>query len=77
MQMSLFGYISTSRKEDTAYKFAWENQAMQKKKVVFKIKFQSDSNYYDMNAFSDFPDEDEILLAEGTPFVVESVEDDP
>jgi len=72
--MSLFGYISTSEDKDKAYGFAWKNEAEHKKRVVFKIEFKNNNNYYVMD-MSSFPDEKEILLADGTPFVVKSIED--
>ena len=42
--------------------------------MVFEIDFKSKNNYYVMD-MSSFPDEKEVLLADGTPFVVKSIED--
>lgn len=73
--MRFFGQVSTTEDRDSADQFAWENQDEGKVKVVYKIHFKSDSNYYVMDMGS-YNHEEEILLRDGLDFIVESVEND-
>ena len=66
--MQLFGYISTTEDEATAYQFAWDDPEKEKVKVVFKINFKSAENYFVME-LGNHCHEKEILLTDGTPFV--------
>ena len=72
--MQLFGYISTTEDKATAYEFAWNNIEEQKVKVVFKINFNGDENYFVMD-LGNYSHEKEILLIDGTQFIVQAVED--
>ena len=72
--MQLFGYISTTEDLSTAYGFAWENPDAQKVRVVFKISFKGTRNYFVMD-LGNYSHEKEILLTDGTQFVVQAVED--
>lgn len=72
--IQLFGYTSTSLEKDTAMKFAWENSTTGHQKVIFKIKWQSDSGNYFLNAGA-FDQEREVLLMDGTRLFVEEIEE--
>ena len=72
--MQLFGFISTTENLSTAYGFAWENSEAQKVRVVFKINFKGDRNFFVMD-LGNYAHEKEILLTDGTRFIVQSVED--
>lgn len=72
--MQLFGFISTTENLSTAYEFAWENSEAQKVRVVFKINFKGDRNFFVMD-IGNYSHEKEILLTDGTRFIVQSVED--
>ena len=73
--MPLYGFISTTEDKSIGYGYAWENEEASKIRVVFKILFRDWSNYYVVD-MGDFTHEKEVLLTEGTQFVVRSVEDD-
>ena len=60
-EVQLFGYTSTSMNKNMAEKFAWENEILGKKRVLFRIEWCSVYNhmFLDMGAFND---EEEMLL---------------
>ena len=73
-EIRLFGYTSTSVDKDVALKFAWKNKDSGHHKVLFHIKWNSDGyDYYYLNAGA-YDHEKEVLLKDGVPLRVESVE---
>ena len=73
--MRLYGYTSTTRQLDQAYKFAFANEHTGAKRVVFHIHWKSVDDHYFMNAGA-FDHEEEILLSDGSQFHVLSVLDE-
>jgi len=73
--MKLSGYTSTSRNREQAESFAFNNQDSGIKKVMFHIHWNDAHSHYFMNAGA-FNHEEEILLYDGTSFVVLSVLDE-
>jgi len=47
--MRMFGYTSTSRKQEQAEKFAFSNKESKTKKVVFHIRWEDASSHFFMN----------------------------
>ena len=70
----LFGYTSTSLSKDQAMGFAWENKHSGHHKVLFHIEWYGAEDHHFLNAGA-FDHEQEILLSDGVPMKVTSVED--
>ena len=71
--MSIAGFISTSQNKLAAEGFTWSNQTSGHEATLFQIMWKSKYNYYVMD-MSAFPEEQEILLMDGSKFFVVSVE---
>ena len=70
--MPLTGFISTSLDKAAAESFAWSNNQSGHEKTLFEIMFKSWRGYYVMD-MSAYPEEEEVLLQDGTKFEVMSV----
>ena len=69
--MALTGFISTSMKREVVEQFVWSDQDHQA--TLFQILWKRQGDYYLMD-MSAFPDEQEVLLVDGSKFEVMSVE---
>ena len=74
-KMRLYGWTATSRKLNEAQKFAFSNEYTCAKRVAFHIHWASTGDHYFMNAGA-FDHEEEILLSDGSSFIVLSVLDE-
>ena len=71
--MCLTGFISTSMNRELAESFAWSNPDLGKEATLFEIMWRSNIDYFVMD-MSAFPEEEEVLLTDGSKFEVMSVE---
>ena len=71
--VALTGFISTSMIKTLAESFAWSNKESGAEKTLFEIIFMNGCGYYVMD-MSAFPEEEEVVLTDGTKFEVISVE---
>jgi tetratricopeptide (TPR) repeat protein len=75
--ISLNGFISTSKDEDVAKRFCSSRKKFDHKPVIFEIDIDMTSEqsiaFADISEFSQYPDEEEILLSIGSVFRIESV----
>jgi hypothetical protein len=72
--ITLFGYTSCSLKKNTAMSFMWENASSGHQKVLFHINWNRSGWHYFLNAGA-YDHEEEVLLMDGTPIDVTSVEE--
>ena len=70
--MRLYGYTSTSRHREQAQLFAYKNEELGIKKVLYTIKWSDKKNYYVLT-MSAFAYEEEVLIIDGKKFRVISV----
>ena len=73
--MALTGFTSTSMKRPAAESFAWSNEDSGHQATLFQIIWKTNGGYFLMD-MSAFPDEEEVLLFDGTRFEVVSVQSD-
>ena len=75
----MLGYTSTSRNKGEAIKFAIEDVQPDQSPVIFRIRMQNESGKYmfsmDSEAYSMYPEEEEVLIQQGLPFTVMAVEE--
>ena len=69
-QLQLFGFISTSESKSKAHDFAEKNIDKRLVRAVYKIHFKSDKGKYFELDIGNHTHEKEILLCDGTNFVV-------
>ena len=69
---ALTGFISTSMDRKAAESFAWSSKDSGHQQTIFEIMWKYAHGYYVMD-MSAFPDEQEVLLFDGSRFEVVSV----
>jgi hypothetical protein len=67
------GVTSTSLNRKPAEEFALDDQRTKKEAALFKIMWKASSGYFYMNTGA-FPQENEVIIADGTEFEVVNVE---
>ena len=72
-KVPIAGFISTSQNKLAAEGFTWSNQTTGHEATLFQIMWKSDEDYYVMD-MSAFPEEQEVLLLDGSKFFVVLVE---
>lgn len=71
--ITLYGYTSCTLSKDTALTFAWQNRESGHAKVLFHFEWKCDVCAYFLNGGA-YDHEEEVLLFDGTSFLVDSVD---
>lgn len=73
-QIRLYGFQSTSKYIDVAKNFATDSLPTDKVAVLYEIEFSSQHGIIDLQKFSAYDDEEEILLQDGLEYKVTQIQ---